>query len=114
VIQPLRSAEQVASGVGIDEQTLIGRRAQTAPHPNQAGHELRHRQFELADENAAGAGDLETEAVDAGSQGEGQIRHQQGLAQFRFPSEKQDPLCWQESRLDQRRHGDWLLMEQLS
>jgi hypothetical protein len=63
---------------------LIGRWAQTAPHQSQAAHELRQGQLELADEDAAGAGDGETETVDTGRQGEGQIRHQQGLAEFRF------------------------------
>ena len=43
-------------GAGIHQQILVGGGAERMAHGGQTGNKLRHREFELADEHAAGGG----------------------------------------------------------
>jgi hypothetical protein len=98
---------------GIQHDHLGGGTEGTAPR-RQAGNELRHRKFELADEHTAGGGHVEAGAVLAGGQRQCEVGNQQRLADLGFPSNEQYALRRQQSRFDPagRRRGR-LLGEQL-
>jgi hypothetical protein len=58
----------MAGGPRVHQKMLIGRRSQGTVHEGEAADKLRHGQFELADEDAAGRGDGKADAVRAGGQ----------------------------------------------
>jgi hypothetical protein len=107
VIQSLRRAEQITTGARVHQQILVGGGAHGAAHRRQARHKLRCGQFELADQNPARRGDVETGAVFTRRQRQRQIGHQQALAHLGLTADKQDAFRRQESRLDPsgRRRG---------
>jgi len=97
MIEALGSAQQMARGAGVHQQILVGGGPERTAHGGQPGNELRHGEFELADQDTAGGGHDETGAVLPGGQCQGEVGYQQRLSDFGLPANEQYALRRQQS-----------------